>query len=466
MRASQSSGLYRRGMCWLLLLAPLFFVTYGQVNMLTATRTDVGQFALPWESSIPFLPWTIVPYWSIDLLYGVSLFICTSRQELFRHGFRLLIASVVACLGFLLFPLQFSWQRPEVAGVFGWLFSQLEQFDLPYNQAPSLHIILTWLLWLRFRAHLSGLWQIANTLWFSLIAISVLTTWQHHFIDVLSGFIVGVFISYLIPIEGNWTWQTYQYPAKKIAFRYTVGSILVFSLAYFQPLLLWPALALFLIMLGYLGAGVSVWQKAPSGRLSPSAQIIFLPILLVATPIRRYFCRSLSAADEIVNGLYIGHFPSQTVTHKAVLDLSAEFSVAQKWTRTSTVYCFPLLDLKTPELPQLHRGVALLDTIYQQHGQVLVHCALGMSRSALIVAGWLLYRNSDMDVIQAIATIEQKHAPILLSEDHHQLLRHYKESLNEKNNGETVDLFPSAEELAFADTPSVTSAVHRLNLPS
>lgn len=181
-------------------------MTYGQVNEFTATRSDVGHFYFAWEKQIPFWPWTIVPYWSIDLLYGISLFICSTRQELFRHGLWLLLASMTTCAGFLLFPLQFSWPRPEVPGMAGWLFAQLEQFDLPYNQAPSLHIILTWLLWPRYRHHLKGIGQGIATGWFVLIAVSVLTTWQHHVIDVISGLATGIAISYAVPMEGHWRW--------------------------------------------------------------------------------------------------------------------------------------------------------------------------------------------------------------------------------------------------------------------
>ena len=40
----------------------------------------------------PFMPWTIVPYWSIDLFHGLSFLLCRSVQ-VDRHALRLLTAS-------------------------------------------------------------------------------------------------------------------------------------------------------------------------------------------------------------------------------------------------------------------------------------------------------------------------------------------------------------------------------------
>ena len=64
---------WRRAAAWLLFLAPFFFITYGLANWSATQRTDVPSLVFDWEHSIPFWAWTILPYWSIDALYGLSL---------------------------------------------------------------------------------------------------------------------------------------------------------------------------------------------------------------------------------------------------------------------------------------------------------------------------------------------------------------------------------------------------------
>ena len=76
-----------------------------------AARAEVGSVVFDWERGIPFLPWTIVPYWSIDAFYGLSLLVCTSKAELDNHARRLLTAQIVAVTCFILFPLRFTFER-------------------------------------------------------------------------------------------------------------------------------------------------------------------------------------------------------------------------------------------------------------------------------------------------------------------------------------------------------------------
>ena len=54
----------------------------------------------------------------------------------------LVAAQLIATVCFVLFPLSFGWPKPPADGLSGWLFDSLAAFDLPYNQAPSLHIAL------------------------------------------------------------------------------------------------------------------------------------------------------------------------------------------------------------------------------------------------------------------------------------------------------------------------------------
>ena len=116
---AREPGLLKPAVLWLLLLAPLFFSTYGFATWVTAQRDDVSSMVFDWERHMPFWAWTIVPYWSIALLYGFSLLLPRSRDELKRHALRLLTAQVIAVSCFLLWPLSFTFSRPELDGVFG-----------------------------------------------------------------------------------------------------------------------------------------------------------------------------------------------------------------------------------------------------------------------------------------------------------------------------------------------------------
>ncbi|WP_227478955.1 phosphatase PAP2/dual specificity phosphatase family protein [Yersinia hibernica] len=426
--------IWRRAVLWLLLLAPLFFISYGQTNHFTASRVGVGSVVYGWEQHIPFLPWTIVPYWSIDLLYGLSLFICTSLREQTRHAFRLIMASLVACLGFLLFPLKFSFVRPLTDGPFGWLFQQLELFDLPYNQAPSLHIMLAWLLWLRFWPHCQGILRWLMTGWFLLIAVSVLTTWQHHVIDIATGLAAGVIVSYLIPINSGWHWQRPNRSSLKLAFWYGGGALLLGGGAWWLGgggyVLGWPAIALLAVAAGYSGWGTSVFQKEPDGRMSLSARLLLWPYRCGAWLSMYGFTRQLPQEIPVADGIFIGSYPRSPLSQASVLDVTAEFS-RNRYSHHKPYLCCPLMDLLVPSQQQLALAVAMLNQLHQQQGTVFVHCALGMSRSAVVIAAWLLDQERVATPQAAAELLRQVRPQIILQPKHLQALAQRQRGKND-----------------------------------
>lgn len=192
---------WKEALLWLLLLAPGFLLAYTVANLHAAQLppASVGEISMAWEQAIPFWPWTILPYLSIDLLYVVSPFLCRTRRELRIHVLRFAVASAISVACFFLFPLRFSPERPEVDGVPGLLFGLLGLVDRPFNQAPSLHISLLVVLWSCYRRYCPQRWLWLLHLGFACIATSVLTTWQHHFVDLVTGLMVGAVVCLLIP---------------------------------------------------------------------------------------------------------------------------------------------------------------------------------------------------------------------------------------------------------------------------
>ena len=156
--------LWKQKGIWLLSLAVFFYLTYNAANYFTIWRAKteiIPHIMFQWEHKIPLIPWTIIPYWTENLFYGLAILLTVNSKQLKTLGKRLFATQIICVLGFLLFPLQQInvISRPEIQGFFGWWFDSLMKFDHPYNQAPSLHIALLVVLWTFYTERFSKKWH-------------------------------------------------------------------------------------------------------------------------------------------------------------------------------------------------------------------------------------------------------------------------------------------------------------------
>jgi len=425
MEHAREQGLWKRGVLWLLLLGPLFFASYGFANWFSGQRDDVGSLVFAWEPQIPLWPWSIVPYWSIDLLYGLSFLLPACRREMDRHALRLLAAQVICVACFLLWPLRFTFERPALDGTFGLMFDVLMGFDKPFNQAPSLHITLLVIIWAMFANHTRSLfWRGLLHGWMALIGISVLTTWQHHFIDVPTGALAGFLCLWLLPLQGDTPLKRIRLASDprrwRLALRYglgaTLSAVLAVKLGGAWLWLFWPAVALVLVALNYLLFGAGGFQKQANGRLSPAATALLAPYLIGAWINSRLWTYRQPAPSQVVEGIHLGRLPAagDLDGFTALVDLCAELPLLH----TPQHYCsLPSLDLVAPDALTCQRAAEAIERL-RHEGPLLVCCALGYSRSATAVAAWLLHSGRCQSVESAVALIRQARPQIVLGPQH------------------------------------------------
>nr|MBN3729093.1 inositol phosphorylceramide synthase [Burkholderia sp. Ac-20379] len=288
-------------------MGAIFFSTYGFANWLASRHASVPSFAFGWERAIPFLPWTIVPYWSIDLLYGFSFAFQTNRAALAGHVKRLLFVQLVSVACFIAWPLRFGFERPEAGGLAGALFTALAGFDKPFNQAPSLHIGLLVVLWAAYAARWREGWQRALMHpWFAAIGVSVLTTYQHHAIDVPTGAAVGCLALFLFPLDA----LDVAHPsprARRIGTIYAVAALLAALVALAcipnavpgALLAGWIALALAATAFAYLRGAPAAFQKRADGRIPLPVAMLLAPTIAGAFVNSRIWTRRAPRPVEI-----------------------------------------------------------------------------------------------------------------------------------------------------------------------
>ncbi|WP_114922011.1 phosphatase PAP2/dual specificity phosphatase family protein [Neisseria elongata] len=423
-------------LCKLALVGALFYTSYGLSNHYAASLAYVPEVAFAWECGIPFWAWTIVPYWSLNLMYAAAFFLCRNACEQNRYVARLVSAQIVATICFMLFPLHFGWQKPPTDGLWGWLFDSLVAFDLPYNQAPSLHIALSIIVgafyWTRFPKI-----RLPIFLWQSLIALSVLTTYQHHFIDVPTGALLGWLVLWAIPQHGvspfrrpfdtqgrlktsEASFREAKTPPEtrsreiKIAMLYLAGAVLsalpsLFGGAWLW--MLWVSVSLLMVAFAYLTGNAAVFQKQADGRLSAAATILLLPYLVGVRLNMAYWLRGKAKTAQVRDDVWIGSISGISDDLPAILDVCAEYPRPRY---RGAYRALPLLDMVAPSENDLMQAASLLETLRRQHGKVLICCALGYGRSAAVVLTWLLVYGGCRDLAQATAELKQARPQMVL----------------------------------------------------
>ncbi|VAW74262.1 Ser/Thr and Tyr protein phosphatase (dual specificity) [hydrothermal vent metagenome] len=433
-QVKQADRLWRRASYWLLLLGPFFFLSYSFANYLASQQSNVPSIVFEWEHYIPFIPWTIIPYWFIDLFYVVSLFICTTQKELDSHAKRLLLTQCIAVIFFIAFPLTFIVERPESSGIASVMFTALDGFDKPFNQAPSLHISLLIVLWVVFARHLTKF-----MLWFChafalLIGVSVLTTYQHHFIDIPTGILLGMFCLWVLPDNANspLRLQLSQDPRRwRLGLYYGVAALVlvVFSMIGGAALwLLWPAWSLMMVSLFYFMLGENGFQKNSRGQLSLAIRWMLFPYLIAARINALLWTRNLQSANHVIDNVYLGRFPSKKEIHSGryltVVDMTAEFHAPHS---TIQWHAIPSLDLITPASASLISAAQVIEQANRDKG-LLVCCGLGYSRSTLAILSWLLISKRADSVNEAVAIIKKVRPQIVLKETDYTVLETIRKS--------------------------------------
>src|SRR5213080_4458847 len=142
-------------------LSVLFLIVYSGCNWITGQRGQVGSFYFQWERAIPFVPFFILPYMSIDLFFVAAPFLCRNDRELKILSKRIATAIVIAGLCFLIFPLRFAFPRPHAEGWLGAIFDWFRGVDAPYNLLPSLHAALMLILADVYLRHSRGVVRLA-----------------------------------------------------------------------------------------------------------------------------------------------------------------------------------------------------------------------------------------------------------------------------------------------------------------
>jgi hypothetical protein len=214
----------------------------------------------------------------------------------------------------------------------------------------------------------------------------------------------------------SWGASTRFVPRPRVAVRYAVGALAFGCAALFAGwwaiLPGWIALALAILAASYWWIGPRVYGKR-NGRIPAWVRVLLAPHMIGVWLVRKWqFRRMKRPFDAICQGVILGRMLQNAEAARAVSErgITAVLDVCAEHAETPAfrALCYEntaVLDVLEPSPAELDGATEFI----QQHaadGCVYVHCALGKSRSAVVVAAFLLRSGHAASVDEACAMVK------------------------------------------------------------
>ncbi|MEI6896834.1 MAG: dual specificity protein phosphatase family protein [Psychromonas sp.] len=405
--AMQAPATLKERFVWLVYMGMLFFLLYGSANEFASVTAPHLSLFWDWEKSIVFMPAFIVPYMSSDLVFVIAFLLVQTRFELRVLALRILFILLVSVLIFLIFPLQFSFEKPAIDS-FAFLFKLLEA-DKPFNQLPSLHVSFSIVFWFSMKSHIAnrGL-KCLLAAWLTLVVLSTVFVFQHHFIDLPCGLLVGFLAVYLFKKGRNESGlNLFMTPRHlKMALYYLIACIVLMVLSFkISPLFMYLFISMLSVSLIY-AFGANHFLLATNGKKNSIKWLLFAPYFLGCKLSWSFYKRALPLFAKVDEGIFVGRHPSlceyskiSTLGIDQVINLASEL----QFNKTALIqHRFNFLDQTIQDPASLHKVVLLIEEKKSQG--VYVHCALGLSRSILVIWAWMIYKGKNNQEIKAHLT--------------------------------------------------------------
>jgi protein-tyrosine phosphatase len=257
--------------------------------------------------------------------------------------------------------------------------------------------------------------------WSLLVVGSVLTTYQHHFVDIPTGLLLGLVCIWMWPADGSSRllhWQLTGDPQR----RRIAGGYAVAAAAMTLPAavlgggflwLMWPAVSLAAVSLAYLALDCQVFAKTADGRIDWPVRLLLAPYLAGAWLKMRLWRRREARPIEIADGVFLGRFPSarDCADVQSVVDLSCAFTRPAFRGRWISI---PMLGRVAPDPESLHAAVDAIEKV-RPHGTVLVCGGSGRVQSAAVLAVWLVRTGRVAHLEAGLDLLRGKHAGLALT---------------------------------------------------
>ena len=374
----------------------LFQLTYPFTAAYASNLAAVPSFIFDFEQHILFIPWMILPYMSSGLFFCLVPFYCGQKKELLCYAKRFTFITLIAALCFLLVPLRFSFDRPQVENpLFTIFFSFLTEYDSPFNQAPSLHVAYACLFWSVLRWRFNGWKKIILGIWILMMGLGTLTVYQHHVIDLLTACILVQFSFILFP-------NAIEQSAQRVAIAnsyYLIGW--VFTLlallceGYVFPLIVFAWIALVCFAIGYsYQRNNTGFLKDHLGRIPLIKKVFYAPYQFAYWLMWRFFRkRNNPPLMELLPRCYVGPRLSDSELvalglsrDLVVFDLAAELEEVKLLGAMRKYYSLPLLDIAEVDVDYAHEIIDAMLSAYRnldEHENMIIHCTMGYSRSMI-----------------------------------------------------------------------------------